>query len=155
MTNVVRMLLLAVFAVGFAGGAVVAAEPKPLIFQTGDHVAIKGYDPVAYFVEGTPTKGDAAYSSEYEGATWHFANAENRDRFIADPTAYVPAYGGWCAYGMAQGGKVPIDPTAWKIVDGTLYLNVNHKIQGWWEADIPGFIEKADVTWSQQVHQQN
>lgn len=153
MTNLVRMLFVAIFAVGLAGGSAVAAEPKkPLVYQTEDHVAIKGYDPVAYFVDGAPTKGDPAFTSAYEGATWQFANAANRDLFAADPAKYAPAYGGWCAYGMAQGGKVPIDPAAWSIVDGTLYLNVNKKIQGWWEADIPGFIEKADVNWQGFTH---
>ncbi len=154
MTNLVRMLFVAIFAVGIAGGAAAGEKVKPLVFQTEDKVAIKGYDPVAYFVEGTPTKGDPAFSSEYEGATWQFANAANRDLFAADPAKYAPAYGGWCAYGMAQGGKVPIDPTAWKIVDGTLYLNVNKKIQGWWEADIPGFIQEANANWAGFSHTQ-
>ncbi len=152
MSNLVRMLFLAVFAVGLANSSAVAEEAKPLVFQTDNKVAIRGYDPVAYFVESTPTKGDPAFSSTYEGATWYFANAANRDSFAADPAKYAPAYGGWCAYGMAKGGKVPIDPTAWKIVDGTLYLNVNKKIQGWWEADIPGFIQEANANWAGFTH---
>lgn len=155
MTTTLRKLVLAVFAAGaLVAGASLAAEPaKPLIFQTEEGVAIRGYDPVAYFTDGVPTEGNPAYAADYDGATWHFASAANRDRFLADPEAYVPAYGGWCAYGMAQGGKVPIDPEAWKIVDGTLYLNVNRKVQGWWQADIPGFISKADANWAGLTHQ--
>ncbi len=152
MTKLVRLFFLAVFATGLAGGAASAEELKPYVYQTDEHVAIKGYDPVAYFVDGTPTKGDPAFTADYQGATWHFANAANRDRFVAEPETYAPAYGGYCAYGMAQGGKVPIDPDAWKIVDGTLYLNVNQKIQGWWQEDIPGFIQKADANWSGFSH---
>ncbi len=155
MPTILRTLVLAVFAAGaLVAGASLAAEPvKPLVFQTEEGVAILGYDPVAYFTEGAPTKGDPAYTAEYDGATWYFANAANRDRFLAEPKTYAPAYGGWCAYGMAQGGKVPIDPAAWKIVDGTLYLNVNRKVQGWWQADIPGFIAKADANWAGLTHQ--
>lgn len=151
MPKLLRVLFLALFTTGLAAPAL-AEEPKPEVFQTDEGVAILGYDSVAYFVDGKPVKGDPAYSAEYKGATWHFANAENRDRFAAAPETYAPAYGGYCAYGMAKGGKVPIDPNAWKVVDGTLYLNVNEKIQGWWEADIPGFIQQADATWAQFEH---
>ncbi len=149
MALVFRTLFLALVASATLGaGAALAGDAKPLIFQGEEQVAIRGYDPVAYFVAGEPVKGDAAFSAEHLDATWHFASAENRDLFVADPERYVPAYGGWCAYGMAMGGKVPIDPSAWKIVDGTLYLNVNQKVQGWWEDDIPGFIAKADNNWT-------
>lgn len=144
MNRLLRALALVLLAGALPGSM---ATAKPLVFQTDEGVAIRGYDPVAYFVEGRPVKGDPAISADYEGATWLFASAANRDRFVAMPETYAPAYGGYCAYGMAQGGKVPIDPEAWKIVDGTLYLNVNRKIQGWWEADIPGFIAKADANW--------
>ncbi len=151
--KLVRVVLVAAFAAfGLGALATQAEEVKPLIFQTEEGVAIKGYDPVAYFNAGAPTKGDAAFSAEYDGAVWHFASAANRDAFLAEPDKYVPAYGGWCAYGMAKGGKVPIDPSAWKIVDGTLYLNVNPKIQGWWEADIPGFITQANANWASFSH---
>jgi len=149
-----RLLALLAFATMIAVAAPRAAEDgaKPAVFQT-EGVAIRGYDPVAYFVEGKPVEGSADYTADYEGATWHFASAANRDLFAADPAKYAPAYGGYCAYGMAQGGKVPIDPNSWKIVDEVLYLNVNPKIQGWWEADIPGFIAKADEQWTTVKHQ--
>jgi len=145
--------LVAIATAALATGSAFANDAKPLIFQDENQVAIRGYDAVAYFTEGQPVEGDPAYTAEHQGATWQFASAANRDLFVADPEHYVPAYGGWCAYGMAHGGKVPIDPTAWKIVDGTLYLNVNAKIQGWWEADIPGFIAKADQEWTTVQYQ--
>jgi len=148
MMRVLRIVTLMVFAGSAAGlGLTVAAVGEPVVFQTDEGVAIRGYDPVAYFHEGKPVKGDPAHTVAYEGATWQFASAENRELFAADPGKYAPAYGGYCAYGMAKGGKVPIDPAAWKIVDGTLYLNVNKKVQGWWEADIPTFIAEADANW--------
>ncbi|MBC6417190.1 MAG: YHS domain-containing protein [Rhodospirillales bacterium] len=147
MASAIRMLILAVFATAGLTAAAGTAESKPLVFQTDEGVAVLGYDPVAYHLAGKPIKGDPAYSAEYEGATWLFASAENRDRFLADPEAYAPAYGGWCAYGMAKGGKVPIDPAAWSVVDGTLYLNVNKKVRGWWEADMTDYIAQADANW--------
>ncbi|GAB5470223.1 MAG: hypothetical protein Kilf2KO_32530 [Rhodospirillales bacterium] len=154
MLKLARFFLITLVAgTALAAGPAIAAESKPLVYQTEDNIAIRGYDPVAYFTDGAPVKGDPAYSTEYEGATWIFASAANRDRFAADPTTYAPAYGGWCAYGMSQGGKVPIDPDAWSIVDGTLYLNVNKKVQGWWEADTADFIAKADAYWPEVKNQ--
>ena len=111
--------------------------------------AIKGYDPVAYFVQDEPLKGKSAHSYAWMGATWYFASADNRALFVADPEKYAPQYGGWCAYAVSQGGTAPIDPQAWKIVGDKLYLNVNLRIQKVWEKDIPGYIAKADENWPQ------
>ena len=109
--------------------------------------AIKGYDPVAYFSQGEPAKGRGAHSHEWMGATWYFANAENRELFAAEPEKYAPQYGGYCAYAVSQGYTAKIDPDAWKIVDDKLYLNFSLKVQKIWEEDIPGYIAKADVNW--------
>jgi YHS domain-containing protein len=119
--------------------------------------ALSGYDPVAYFdltqvpvggrqPEAVP--GKAAITAEYNGATWAFASAANRDRFLADPAKYAPAYDGHCAYGIAQGGKVPGNPNLWRIVDGKLYLNITPTVVGFWESDIPGNLTKAQSNWS-------
>ncbi len=110
-------------------------------------VAIQGYDPVAYFTENMPVKGSGVYVASHDGAVYWFSSAENQKAFKADPAKYVPAYGGFCAYGVAQGVKVPIDPTAFKIVDGQLYLNITHQVQKTWEKDIPGYISKANNNW--------
>lgn len=109
--------------------------------------AIEGYDAVAYHTQGRPVEGSRDFVHEWMDATWRFASAENRDLFASDPERYAPAYGGYCAYGVAQGFKPGIDPDAWTIVDGRLYLNLNKKIQVRWEADIPGYIAKADEIW--------
>ena len=71
----------------------------------------------------------------------------HRDLFAANPTEYAPQYGGYCAYAVSQGGTAPIDPEAWRIVDGKLYLNLNPDIQAIWVEDIPGYIGKADANW--------
>lgn len=87
-------------------------------------VAIRGYDTVAYFTEGRAVEGSATYSHRWLGATWHFASAENRDRFAEDPLRYAPQYGGHCADGVSFGTiTTNIYPKAWRIIDGKLYLS--------------------------------
>ena len=110
-------------------------------------VAIKGYDPVAYFTDQKPVKGEKAFKFEWMDAEWRFASQENLDKFKADPEKYAPQYGGYCAWAVSQGSTAGIDPDAWKIVEGKLYLNYNKKIQKKWETDIPGHIKLADENW--------
>jgi hypothetical protein len=110
-------------------------------------VALNGYDPVAYFIDGHPTPGTAAFTATWESARYRFASAANRDAFVTDPAHYLPTYGGYCAYGLAHGHKVKIDPEAWRIVDGKLYLNYSQGVQRRWLADIPGNIAAADRNW--------
>jgi YHS domain-containing protein len=111
-------------------------------------LALKGYDPVAYFTEGEATKGSAEHTATFEGAAYRFANAEHLAAFEADPQTYVPAYGGYCAFGTAMGRKFDGDPEVWKIVDGELYVNLNDDVQERWETNIPGFVENADHNWA-------
>ena len=86
-------------------------------------VAIDGTDPVAYFTDGRPAQGSSDFEHEWMGATWRFVSAAHRDLFAADPAKYAPQYGGYCAWAVSQGYTAKIDPAAWKIVDGKLYLN--------------------------------
>ena len=112
-----------------------------------DHVAIDGYDPVAYFTAETPTKGNASFSVVHDNATWYFASAENRDVFQQNPNMYVPQYGAYCALAVAKGYTASVSPYAWKVVEGKLYLNHSLSVQERWEKDIPGHIIKADKNW--------
>lgn len=112
-----------------------------------DGVALMGTDPVAYFTLGAPTAGDPEFAHTWNGTTWHFANAEHRDLFVEDPERYAPEYGGFCAYAVSRGYTAPIDPTAWRIVEDRLYLNLSPRVQGLWEQDIPGHIVRADQNW--------
>lgn len=116
-------------------------------FFEKDGAALRGYDPVAYFVDRRPVKGSAEHKADYKGSTFHFASKANRDAFIADPTRYAPQYGGYCAFGLAGGYKAATDPAAFTVVDGKLYLNYNAAVQKQWSADIPGFVVKADKNW--------
>jgi YHS domain-containing protein len=110
-------------------------------------LALKGYDPVAYFTDGKPVQGKAEFTARHDGATYRFATAANRDRFAADPAKYAPQYGGYCAFGMAGGYKAPIEPDAWTVVDGKLYLNYNQSVRSRWSTDVPGYVRKADANW--------
>ena len=110
---------------------------------------LSGYDPVAYFTDAKPVRGSGYHTAVHEGVTYAFANAEHRSMFLANPQKYLPAYGGYCAYGVAVGKKFVVDPEAWRIVDGKLYLNLDKDIQQKWEKDIPWYIKKAEANWAQ------
>jgi YHS domain-containing protein len=119
---------------------------KDPVFATEDG-AIRGYDPVAYFTEGKPVKGDAGISTVWKEATWHFASTENRDAFAADPDKYAPAYGGYCAYAVANGYTATTEPDAWTVVEGRLFLNYSERVKERWKKDIKGYVTKADANW--------
>jgi hypothetical protein len=121
-----------------------AIEP---VNKTSDGVAIKGYDPVAYFINGKPVKGSRDFEYVWIGAKWRFSTAGHKDLFIKDPDKYAPKYGGYCAYAVSQGTTADIDPEAWSIVAGKLYLNISKKIRDKWSKDLPGNIKKADENW--------
>jgi YHS domain-containing protein len=124
------------------------AETKSEIFKNWRGIAIKGYDPVAYYKEGKPVEGSSKFELNWKGAKWRFASAENRDLFISEPEKYAPQYGGYCAWAVSEGYTAGVDPkNAWRIVGGKLYLNYNVDIQKKWAKDIPGNIKKADANW--------
>jgi hypothetical protein len=117
------------------------------VFNVQDSFVLKGFDPVAYFQQGKATPGNANFTYKWQDVNWRFSTAENRDLFIKNPEKYAPQYGGFCAWAVSRGYTAPIDPNAWKIVDGKLYLNVNLDTQKRWEKDIPGNIQKGDQKW--------
>ena len=110
---------------------------------------IGGYDPVAYFTEGQSVKGNGYHVADFEGVTYAFTSEEHQELFEANPEKYIPAYGGYCAYGVAVGKKFVADPEVWKIVNGTLYLNLDRNIQNKWKKDIPGYIKTGDRNWAE------
>lgn len=110
-------------------------------------LALKGHDPVAYFSAAAPTLGKEQFSANHQGASYRFVSAANRDAFIANPAKYAPAYGGFCAMGVALEKKLDVDPQAWRVVDGRLYLNVNKDVQKRWLDDVPGNLVTAEKNW--------
>lgn len=122
-----------------------AAQVNTLDSASG--AAIKGYDPVAYFAIGKPTRGSADHAVMFNGAKWLFANAENKSLFENAPEKYAPAYGGYCAYGVSQGYLVKIEPDAWSIRNGRLYLNYDTTVRRQWEQAPADYIRAADKKW--------
>jgi len=141
----VFLFVLAAFALGAIGAA--APARAGMTVYTADGAAIGGYDPVAYFTDGKPVPGKAEYSHDWMGVTWRFASAGHRDAFAAEPEKYAPQYGGFCAWAAAEGYTAQIDPAAWHIEGGKLYLNYSKSVQSRWAKDIPGNIGKADRNW--------
>jgi hypothetical protein len=128
-------------------GQIMEMTQQKINKTTFGSLALRGYDPVAYFTEDKPVEGLKEFTHEYAGANWRFVSAGNRDLFAADPESYVPQYGGYCAWGISQGKFFDGDPQLWKIVDRKLYVNYNQEIEKTWERDIPGFIKQADHHW--------
>ena len=115
-------------------------------------VGVQGYDLVSYHTSEKPLRGNGNHIVEHHGITYLFVNKVNQEKFAANPHKYLPAYGGYCAYGVAVGKKFVGDPDVWKVVDEKLYLNLDNKIQGIWNKDISGNIKKAEAQWETIKH---
>ena len=138
--------------------ALTAAAPVGALFATTlraatppvyakDGIAVDGSDVVAYFTQSAPVAGTADHTHDWNGVRWQFATDANRAQFAADPAAYAPQYGGYCAWAVSEGYTAATTPEAWRIVDDKLYLNFSRRIQRRWERDIPGRIAMADANW--------
>ncbi|MFT7177557.1 MAG: YHS domain-containing protein [Halioglobus sp.] len=112
-------------------------------------VAIEGFDTVAYHLADTAVQGQSDYATQWNGATWWFSSQTNRQLFIAEPEKYAPAYGGWCAYGVAEGYAAETDPVnGWTIHEGRLYLNWDAEVSADWRTDKAGYLKKSEPNWS-------
>ncbi|MFK7744472.1 MAG: YHS domain-containing (seleno)protein [Roseobacter sp.] len=142
-----RTLLIGTAATPLVALLPLAAQAATAPIYSENGIAIDGTDPLSYFQDGAPAKGSKKYVHKWMGTAWRFQNEENRDTFAANPEAYAPQYGGYCAYAVSEGYTASTVPHAWKIVDGKLYLNYSRRIQRKWEKDIPGRIAAADAKW--------
>ena len=123
--------------------ASLAREPE--VFQ--NPLAINAADPVAYFIDRRPVYGIPAHTVKWNGASWRFASPENAATFAADPQAFAPVFGGYCAFAASKGYLAPTIADAWTIHENRLYLNFNLRAQELWRADIPGNIAKGLSNW--------
>ncbi|MEM7562353.1 MAG: YHS domain-containing (seleno)protein [Pseudomonadota bacterium] len=110
-------------------------------------LALNGYDVMSYWRGGIPMKGSDSFKLEYAGATWIFSSSQNLEAFVAEPEKYAPQYGGFCAYAAAQGQLSDVDPFAWRIWKGRLYLNYSPRVRRIWANEIDANIEKGNQNW--------
>ena len=127
-----------------------AADNIPPVYLVKG-VAISGYDPVAYFTDKKPVKGNPAIALEHESAKYFFASEEHRELFKREPDKYLPQYGGYCAWAVFHGSTAKTDPTAWTIHDGKLFLNYDKGVKVSWDKNLARHIVKADANWPKIV----
>lgn len=139
------LAILSTFAFG-AGKTLVNVD------KTG--LALQGYDPVAYFTENRPVKGDPQFVSSYNGARYQFASAANKSAFDANPAKYEPQFGGFCAYGVSKGYTVPIKVDAFQIMNDRLLLQYDLGAREAFNKDPQGNLQKADGNWPKLVEKQ-
>jgi YHS domain-containing protein len=136
-----------ILTVVLGAGAVSADGRVKQVNSDSAGLALHGYDPVAYFTDGMPVEGSSQFEYQWNGATWRFASAASRDRFSQAPQAYAPQFGGYCAWAVSRNYTADIDPQAFDIVNGKLYLNYSKLVQLRWKVDREGNIRKADQNW--------
>jgi len=148
MSGIPRIIMIVCCALYFGILAVtpMVAKKEPINLDLRGR-ALKGYDPVAYFVQGKAVPGSPRFEYRWNGAIWEFSSDENKRLFRTWTVKYTPAYGGYCSWALAEGYTADIDPQAWTVYRGKLYLNQNPDAKKKWEKDIPGNIERADVNW--------
>ena len=138
----IKSILMAITSAVIIGTSslVTAAEPNSV-------VGVGGYDLVSYQTSKKPLQGNGNHVVQHEGVNYLFSSEKNAKKFKANKGKYLPAYGGFCAYGASVGKKFIADPTVWEVVDGQLYMNLDNSIKTIWVKDIPGNIKKADKNW--------
>ena len=129
------------------GLALSASAQTKTLHNLDKGVAIQGYDPVAFFIDHKPVKGEVAFTSKYNGAVYEFASQAHKDLFDKEPAKYEPAFGGYCAYGVSRDKLVSIDVDAFQIVDGKLLLQYSKSVRDKFNADQKGTLMKANQNW--------
>ena len=127
---------------------------KTLLNTTWTGSAVKGYDPVAYFTDNKAVEGKSDFQTQLNGSTYYFASKEHKDLFDANPDNYLPQFGGYCAYGISLGKTVNIDPNAFQIIDGKLFLQYSKDILDKFNQDPTGNLQKAEANWPKLVESQ-
>ncbi len=115
--------------------------------SSGSPYFIDGYDVVSYFRDSGPVEGNLDFSTNYEEKILLFSSEKNLADFVATPEDFMPAYNGYCAYGMVYGMKSGVDPLQYDIVDGRLYLQLNGGTKNRWNRRVSRYIKKSDRVW--------
>lgn len=142
--NFKYIIIFTIFALFITTPITLQAKDKPVFASKRTNMAIKGYDPVAYFTENKAVKGNKNQVYQWHGAKWLFSSSEHRALFVNNPEKYAPQYGGWCAYAMSDGRTVAINPKAFEIYNDKLYLNYSTGVLGHWRKEKNLFIKQAN-----------
>jgi YHS domain-containing protein len=145
MEKLLMKKMLAVVVIVAASSAIAFA--KDLLNLDSRGIAIQGYDPVAFFTDNRPVKGNSQFQSEYHGAKYFFVSADHKTAFDKEPAKYEPQFGGYCAYGASRGKTVSIKIEAWQIVNGRLLMQYDLDVKGQFNKDPQGTLKKADENW--------
>ena len=140
-----KTLSLLLLAMGLA--LPVFAQNKTLLNLDKTGVAIQGYDPVAFFTDNKPVKGDPKFLTKRDGAIYFFASKEHKDLFLQTPAKYEPQFGGYCDYGVSRSRLVEIDVDAFQIVDGKLLLQYSKGVRDDFNEDAKANLAKANANW--------
>lgn len=150
------IFLAALFTIGASAFAQDATGLRKKHFNLDGGIAIKGYDPVAYFTQNKAVKGSKDFAVFHQGVTYNFSSAANKEAFKTNPAKYEPEYGGWCAYAMGEKGeKVSVDPETFKILNGKLYLFYNKYFTNTlkdWNKNEAALKKTADANWPKLFH---
>lgn len=126
--------------------------PRALLNVNEAGLALVGYDPTSYFLDGKPRKGDPMLSRMYQGATYCFVDNDHKNAFEKDPSAYVPKFGGFCGYAASINKVSPVNPEIWQLVDGKLVLQHTPKAFDLFNKDVSGNYAKAEKNWPGLSH---
>ncbi|MDH3661435.1 MAG: YHS domain-containing protein [Alphaproteobacteria bacterium] len=152
-SGIVGFVLIVTLGVGlfFSPAGAYAADEQNSTYEGKNGLAIAGFDVVAYARTGKAIPGQARYRSRYRGSVYAFDSLRNQQAFAADPKRYLPAYGGYCAYGVRLGRKSPVDPSIFDVVDGKVHLFLNQATKFAWEEDRKSNKKIADNNWSKMI----
>ena len=140
-----KKIVISLAALVLLSAAALAAE---LVNVSGaSKVALDGYDPVAFVTDSKPVNGSPAITAEHRAATYFFASEEHKKLFKQNPEKYAPQYGGFCAFGVAEGALFPVDINTWQVHEGKLYLNLNPEVLTKFNANFEHNIAKAEKNW--------
>ena len=145
--SVLKLTLVTLSVATVPASALAATKPAPEVYVAADGLAASGYDVTAYFLRGKPVRGSAKHQIQYKDVTWRFETAASLARFKADPVAYAPQFGGYCAWAVSQGYIASGDPQQWKVINDELYLNFNARAKQLWEANQADAIKRGHANW--------
>ena len=146
-----NMKLISIILASLALATTMALAKELVNADAASKTGLQGYDPVAFFIDAKATKGSPLITGQHKGVTYMFASEEHKAAFAKNPEKYLPAYGGYCAYGVSINKLFPVEIETWEIVDGHLVLQYNQDIKRKFAEDKAANFKKAEANWPKLV----